>query len=119
MLPCVPTLERSWECAVPGTTTPGSFVLHGLTAFHLASADRWIRLDARGNKGGVGARFSLNGEHLAWPVDPSQGEIDYPVVDASPHPTVVSALATARLGRRSPGCRGLRRPSDGTVTARY
>ncbi|MFF4398485.1 hypothetical protein [Streptomyces sp. NPDC001480] len=68
---------------------------------------------------GVDARFSLNGEHLAWPLDPSQVEIDYPVVDASPHPTVVCALATARLGHRSPGCRGLRRPPDGTVTACY
>lgn len=76
----------------------------------LAWADRWIRLDARGNKEGVDAHFSLNGEHLAWPMDPSQGEIDYPVVDASPPPPSCQrwpppALAAARPGVA--GCDGL------------
>jgi hypothetical protein len=58
----------------------------------------WIRLDARGNKEGADARFCLEGEHLAWPVAPSRGEIDYPLVHTSPPPAVVAALATARPG---------------------
>ncbi|MBT2393298.1 hypothetical protein J7E87_28690 [Streptomyces sp. ISL-1] len=78
------------------------------------SADRWIRLDARGNKEGVDARFSLDGEHLAWPVDPSQGEIDYPA-----GPRVPARHRRVSPGHRPPGRRGLRRPPDGIVTARY
>lgn len=69
------------------------FVLHGLVAVHLRGD--WHRQDARGNKEGVDAQFSLAAEKLAWPVDESVGEIDYPQLFASPVRSVVDALRAA------------------------
>ena len=34
-------------------------ILHGLNAIYFASLGRWIRVDARGNKEGVDAQFSI------------------------------------------------------------
>lgn len=67
-----------------------SFMLHGLVAVHLEGA--WHRLDPRGNKDGVDAQFSLDGERLAWPVREEIGERDYPVVLTEPSDVVVAAL---------------------------
>jgi transglutaminase-like putative cysteine protease len=77
-----------------GSTPAEGYVLHGLNAVYLASEGRWIRLDARGNKPGIDARFSIHEEHLAYTVQPTQGEIDYPTIYARPHPIVVQALQT-------------------------
>ena len=44
----------------------GSFVLHGLAAVYLEQADRWIRLDPRGNKTGINADFSIDEEKIAY-----------------------------------------------------
>jgi transglutaminase-like putative cysteine protease len=71
-------------------------VLHGLIALRLPGTGRWSRLDARGNKPGVDARFSLAAEHLAFPVRPELGECDYPLVHAAPPPAVVACLRAAR-----------------------
>ncbi|MFI0720496.1 transglutaminase family protein [Streptomyces sp. NPDC021224] len=70
-------------------------VLHGLAALRLPGADRWSRLDARGNKPGVDAAFSLDVERLAFPVRPELGECDYPTVYAAPLPQVVDCLWAA------------------------
>jgi hypothetical protein len=43
----------------------------------------------------VDARFSLDGEQLAFVADPASGERDYPVLYAAPHPAILSALRTA------------------------
>ncbi|MEV7855194.1 transglutaminase domain-containing protein [Streptomyces sp. NPDC088183] len=69
--------------------------VHGLIAVRLPGRDRWDRLDARGNKPGVDARFSLDEERLAWPVRPELGEVDYPVLYAAPHPAVLHGLRSA------------------------
>jgi transglutaminase-like putative cysteine protease len=69
------------------------FVLHGLVAIYLEGS--WHRQDPRGNKVGVDAEFSLGTERLAWPVDPTVGEIDYPQVFASPVACVVDTLRGA------------------------
>jgi transglutaminase-like putative cysteine protease len=66
--------------------------LHGLNAVYLASLARWIRLDARGNKPGVQAEFSIERARLAFVVRPALDEIDYPTIYAQPHPTVLKAL---------------------------
>jgi transglutaminase-like putative cysteine protease len=79
-----------------GGDRPGDFFVHGLVAIELDG--RWLRLDARGNRPGIDARFSLDGERLAYPVDPSLGEIDYPVVHAAVPPALLTALADARPG---------------------
>ncbi|GAB2651907.1 transglutaminase family protein [Prescottella soli] len=65
-------------------------VLHGLVAIHLEGD--WHRQDPRGNKPGIHAEFSLDVERLAWRVDPSFSEVDYPKVFVSPARCVVDAL---------------------------
>ncbi|MFD6393309.1 transglutaminase family protein [Nocardia sp. NPDC060259] len=69
-----------------------SHVLHGLVAVYLDGG--WHRQDPRGNKEGVTAEFSLTDEQLAWPVDPTLGEVDYPQLLVSPAPAVVHALSS-------------------------
>jgi transglutaminase-like putative cysteine protease len=68
----------------------GSYVLHGLAAVHLEAENRWIRLDARGNKPGIDARFDPEGdEYLAYPESESPGEWFDPHVYAEPWDVVV------------------------------
>ncbi|MFJ7176249.1 transglutaminase family protein [Streptomyces massasporeus] len=69
-------------------------VVHGLVAVRFNGA--WHRQDPRGGKSGVDARFSLDGERLAFAPDPESNELDYPVLYAAPHPVVLDALAAAR-----------------------
>lgn len=68
-------------------------VVHGLVAVRFNGA--WHRQDPRGNKPGVDARFSLEGERLAWVPDPGAGEADHPHLYARPHPAVLGALRAA------------------------
>lgn len=68
-------------------------VVHGLVAVRFNGA--WHRQDPRGNKPGVDAQFSLNGEQLAFTPDPKSNELDYPVLYAEPHPVVLGALKAA------------------------
>ncbi|MFF8285660.1 transglutaminase family protein [Streptomyces albus] len=70
-------------------------VLHGLIALRLPGSRRWVRQDARGNKPGIDARFSLDREQLAYTAWPEKGECDYPVLYAAPHPVVLRALRGA------------------------
>ncbi|WP_327712714.1 transglutaminase family protein [Streptomyces sp. NBC_00464] len=72
---------------------PGA--VHGLIALRLPGRDRWDRQDARGNRPGVDAQFSLDGERLAWPVRPELNEVDCPTLYAAPHPAVLRSLRTA------------------------
>ncbi|MDT9701285.1 transglutaminase family protein [Streptomyces sp. P17] len=71
----------------------GGTVVHGLVAVRFNGA--WHRQDPRGNKPGVDARFSLDGERLAFPAGPKSNELDYPVLYAKPHPSVLAALQGA------------------------
>ena len=71
-------------------------VLHGLNAIYLKEIDRWIRVDARGNKEGVNAQFSLEKEILAFPVRSELGEADIRMVYAEPNANVVSALERSK-----------------------
>lgn len=71
-------------------------VLHGLNASYLKSLKRWIRLDARGNKEGVNAEFSIEQEKLAFPVRKELGEIDEPMIFVDPNQKVVDALRAAK-----------------------
>ncbi|MEY9845560.1 transglutaminase family protein [Streptacidiphilus sp. MAP5-3] len=79
----------------------GGFALHALNAVYLDG--RWSRLDARGNREGVGTQYDLQRERLAWPVRPELGECDYPVVFAAPPDLLVRALAQAVPGRSGYG----------------
>lgn len=66
--------------------------LHGLNAVYLIDLNRWIRLDARGNKPGLDAQFSIYEEKIAKPVRKELGEEDNPVIFLEPNPTVVGIL---------------------------
>jgi transglutaminase-like putative cysteine protease len=68
-------------------------MVHGLVAVRFNGA--WHRQDCRGNKPGVDAQFSLDGERLAFAPDPESNEMDYSVLYAEPHPAVLSALKAA------------------------
>ncbi|MET7377279.1 transglutaminase domain-containing protein [Streptomyces sp. NPDC005526] len=72
----------------------GGHAVHGLVAVRFHGA--WHRQDPRGDKPGVDARFSLEGERLAWIPDEKSNELDYPVLYAEPHPAVLGALRAAR-----------------------
>jgi transglutaminase-like putative cysteine protease len=68
-------------------------IVHGLVAVRFGGA--WHRQDPRGNKPGVDARFSLDGERLAWVPEKQCNEADCPVLYAVPHPVVLNALQAA------------------------
>ncbi|WP_329165256.1 transglutaminase family protein [Streptomyces sp. NBC_01717] len=70
-------------------------VLHGLIAVRLPGRDRWDRQDPRGNRPGIDAQFSLDGERLAWAIGPQSNGVDYPVLYAAPHPAVLRAMQCA------------------------
>jgi transglutaminase-like putative cysteine protease len=67
-------------------------VLHGLNALYLATLDRWIRVDARGNSKGINAQFSLGKEQLAFAMVPEADEFIYETIFAAPVSSVVNRL---------------------------
>lgn len=77
-----------------GDTPDTGHCIHALNAVYMSSLDRWIRLDARGNKQGVQAEFSITEEKLAFPVRPHFDERDYPVIFAQPNAKTMDALAS-------------------------
>ena len=66
------------------------FVLHGLAAVYLAGMG-FYRVDPRGNKVGVDARFGPPVERLAYPTE-MPGEVLFSGVYAEPSPRVVEVL---------------------------
>ncbi|WP_322403687.1 transglutaminase family protein [Massilia luteola] len=66
------------------------YCLHGLNAVHLKDFG-WYRIDARGNKPGVDARFEPPAERLAFAVR-ERDERMLPEIWAEPLPVVVDAL---------------------------
>jgi len=75
-----------------GDTPESGYALHALNAVYISALARWVRIDARGNKPGVQAEFSLDEEKLAFPVRPELDEIDYPTIYARPQRKVVDVL---------------------------
>jgi transglutaminase-like putative cysteine protease len=67
-------------------------VLHGLNAIYLKSIDKWIRVDARGNKPNTNAGFSIAEEKLAYKISEDIGEFDSPVIYSKPDGNVIDAL---------------------------
>ena len=53
------------------------YMIHALNTVYLKDFNKWIRLDARGNKENINACFSLDEEHLAYTIRSELGEIDY------------------------------------------
>ena len=71
-------------------------VLHGLNAVYIEGLNKWIRLDARGNKPGVDAQFSLEHEKLAFSVRTERGEEDIPIIFTDPDKNVVKSLTHSK-----------------------
>ncbi len=67
-------------------------IYHGLNGVYIKEYQKWIRLDARGNKEGVNARFSLEEEYLAFPIRPEKGEEDDRTIYPHPDTKVLERL---------------------------
>lgn len=68
-------------------------VYHGLNGVYINEYKKWIRLDARGNKNGVNAQFSIETEQLAFPIRPEKGETDSFVVYPDPDRKILEKLS--------------------------
>jgi transglutaminase-like putative cysteine protease len=75
-------------------TIQSPFGLHGLNAVFLP-VHGWYRIDARGNKAGVDARFAPPFERLAYSPN-SESEADIPGKFTEPLPFVVDVLKRCR-----------------------
>ena len=67
-------------------------IYHGLNGVYLTEYKKWIRLDARGNKEGVNAQFSINKEQLAFPVRAEKGEEDGFIIYPDPDVKIIEKL---------------------------
>lgn len=67
-------------------------IYHGLNGVYVKEYKKWIRLDARGNKEGVNAQFSLDEECLAFPVRQEKGEEDCFTVYPDPDEKILEKL---------------------------
>ncbi|PLX84958.1 MAG: Cro/Cl family transcriptional regulator [Desulfuromonas sp.] len=74
--------------SLKGDSAP--YCLHGMNAVHLPGHG-WYRVDARGNKPGVDARFTPPVEQLAFSTADKM-EADLPEIWPEPLPAVVTAL---------------------------
>lgn len=75
-------------------TPEKGYCLHTLNGVFIKSLNRWIRIDARGNKPGVKAEFSINEEILAFPIREDLGEIDYQTIYSAPNEKTINTLET-------------------------
>lgn len=75
-----------------GDSPESGFCIHALNAVYIRSLNRWLRLDARGNKVGVDAQFDIDKEKLAFPVREEFGEVDYEIVYATPSEKLMNVL---------------------------
>ena len=67
-------------------------IYHGLVGVYIKEHDKWIRLDARGNKEGVDAQFSIDEERLAFSIRQDKGEVDDYTVYPNPDEKVLERL---------------------------
>ncbi len=72
-------------------TPESGYALHGLNAANFHGVG-WVRLDPRGDRPGVHSEFHLHEERLAYTLDTSRGEHDYPYVYRRPLPSVIQAM---------------------------
>ena len=66
----------SYQRLTLGDTADTGFCIHAMNTVFVTCLNKWIRLDARGNKEGVNADFSTEEEKLAFEIK-SEGEVDY------------------------------------------
>ena len=71
-------------------------VYHGLNGVYIQKYKKWIRLDARGNKEGINAKFSLDEEYLAFPIRTDKGEEDGFTIYPNPDAKVLEQLRNSK-----------------------
>ncbi|MBD5495705.1 MAG: transglutaminase domain-containing protein [Lachnospiraceae bacterium] len=71
-------------------------IYHGLNGVYIKDCKKWIRLDARGNKAGVNAQFSIETEQLAFPVRPEMGESDNFIIYPDPDIKVLDQMRKSK-----------------------
>lgn len=71
-------------------------ICHGLNGVYIKDLNKWIRLDARGNKVGVDAQFSIDKEQLAFPIRPEKGEEDILTVFPNPDKLILKSMKSAK-----------------------
>lgn len=76
-------------------TPEKGYCIHALNAVFIASLNKWIRMDARGNKKGVDAQFSIEKEQLAFSVNERLEEVDYPTIFMVPNEKTIAVLKEA------------------------
>ncbi|NLZ93465.1 MAG: transglutaminase family protein [Firmicutes bacterium] len=81
-----------YQFLTKGDTPDTGYCIHALNAVYIKTIECWIRLDARGNKPGVNAQFSIGEEQLAFPIRKIYGEKDYPIIYAKPNAHTINAL---------------------------
>ena len=67
-------------------------IYHGLNGVYIKECNKWIRLDARGNKEGVNAQLSTDEAQLAFHVRAEKGEEDGFVVYHNPDKKILEKL---------------------------
>lgn len=67
----------SYQVLTKGETPDSGYMVHALNTVYVGGETGWVRLDARGNKEGIDAQFSLDGDCLAYAVRPECGERDF------------------------------------------
>ena len=65
---------------------------HGLNGIYLKDYQKWIRLDARGNRSDVNAQFSIEKEQLAFSVRSQMGEEDNFIIYPDPDTNILKNL---------------------------
>ena len=75
---------------------PGRFNLHGFNGVYWRPSDRWVYLDARGDRGALRTECRLEPPwSLAYPPDPARGEGFLPSIYRRPGKRVVDLLERA------------------------
>lgn len=67
-------------------------VFHGLNGVYLKDLKKWIRLDARGNKSGVNAQFSVDTEQLAFDIRTERNEEDGFIIYPDPDKKILEVF---------------------------
>ena len=67
----------SYQLVTRADDASEGYMIHALNTVYIKDLNKWIRLDARGNKENINSYFSLDEEHLAYKIRSELGEIDY------------------------------------------
>jgi predicted O-methyltransferase YrrM len=76
--------------------TPNHFYPHSFNAVYFKTLKKWVRLDARGNKAGQNAKFSVDEEYLAYKPDNFKNEVDLPMYFTNPFQGAIDIMKKCR-----------------------